>query len=48
MRAADLVVRVDARLPTDDSHAIADEVERTLRRELSIADVTVHVEPDSS
>jgi cation diffusion facilitator family transporter len=48
LRAADLVVRVDARLPTDDSHAIADEVERTLRRELSIADVTVHVEPDSS
>jgi len=43
--AADLVVRVGAHLSTEDSHAIADEVEGKLRRDLHIHDVTVHIEP---
>jgi len=41
----DVVVAVDARLSTSESHAIADAVERRLRRRFSSADVTVHVEP---
>lgn len=45
-RAADLVLRVDGSIPTDESHAIADRVEEVLRREFDLADVTIHVEPD--
>jgi cation diffusion facilitator family transporter len=41
----DLVVTVDPNLSTLDSHAIADEVERVVRENFSVWDVTVHVEP---
>jgi cation diffusion facilitator family transporter len=41
----DLVVAVDPSLSTMDSHAIADEVERVVRENFSVSDVTVHVEP---
>jgi divalent metal cation (Fe/Co/Zn/Cd) transporter len=44
--AIDLVVSVDAALTTQESHAIADEIERALRDRFSVGDVTVHVEPD--
>jgi cation diffusion facilitator family transporter len=45
LRACDLVVRVDASLPTEASHAIADRIEEVLRSELGVDDVTIHVEP---
>jgi cation diffusion facilitator family transporter len=41
----DLVVTVDAALSTEDSHRIADEVERALAARFGLHDVTVHVEP---
>jgi divalent metal cation (Fe/Co/Zn/Cd) transporter len=41
----DLVVVVDPSLSTQDSHAIADEVERVVYAHFSVSDVTVHVEP---
>ena len=43
--AVDLVVEVDAHLPTGDSHAISDRVEALLRKRFGAAEVTVHVEP---
>jgi cation diffusion facilitator family transporter len=46
--SVDVVVAVDADLSTAASHAVADEVERVLRREFSARDVSVHIEPDSS
>lgn len=44
--AIDMVIRVRARLPTGDSHALADAVEKQVRSQLAVSDVTVHVEPD--
>ena len=41
----DVVVGVDARLSTAESHAIADEIERALAERFAAHDVTVHVEP---
>jgi cation diffusion facilitator family transporter len=41
----EVVVSVDATLPTWDSHRIADEVERVLEERFEAADVLVHVEP---
>jgi cation diffusion facilitator family transporter len=43
--AIDLVVSVDPKLSTVDSHAIADEIERALSERFSARDVTVHIEP---
>ena len=43
----DVVVRVDGTLPTQESHAIADQVERLLSERFAVDEVTVHVEPDS-
>jgi divalent metal cation (Fe/Co/Zn/Cd) transporter len=41
----DVVVTVDAQLPTRDAHAIADAIERTLFERVGARDVTVHIEP---
>jgi cation diffusion facilitator family transporter len=41
----EVVVTVDAALPTSESHRIADEVERVLEQHFETADVIVHVEP---
>jgi cation diffusion facilitator family transporter len=43
--AIDVVVSVDPKLSTVDSHAIADEIERALSERFSARDVTVHIEP---
>jgi cation diffusion facilitator family transporter len=43
--AIELVVSVDPNLSTADSHAIADEIERTISEKFSVNDVTVHIEP---
>lgn len=45
-RAVDVVVTVAPDMTTADSHAIADQIEALLERQLEIADITVHVEPD--
>jgi cation diffusion facilitator family transporter len=45
--AVDLVVEVDAHLPTLGAHEISDRVETLLRRRFGVTDATVHVEPDS-
>jgi divalent metal cation (Fe/Co/Zn/Cd) transporter len=44
--AVDLVVEVDAQLPTRTAHDISDRVEAMLRQRFRVVDVTVHVEPD--
>lgn len=44
----DVVVSVDGGLSTEESHAIADEIEKVLAERFSVDDVTVHVEPDGS
>ncbi len=44
-RAIDLVISVDARLPTEQAHRISDEVEQVLASELDIDDASIHVEP---
>jgi cation diffusion facilitator family transporter len=43
----DLTISVDPALPTSQSHEICEAIERMVAGELSIHDVTVHVEPDS-
>lgn len=43
--ALDMVVTVDGGLSMNEAHAIADAIEARLGAELSIDDVTVHVEP---
>jgi len=45
-RAVDLVVSVQATLPTADAHAIADAVERALEERFGVQDVSIHIEPD--
>ena len=42
---ADVVVVVEESLTAKQSHAVADEIERALAKELKIQDVSVHVEP---
>jgi len=44
-KSVDLVIGVEASLPTQDSHAIATEVERSLEQAFDVVDVSVHVEP---
>ena len=43
--AIDLIVSVDPKLSTADSHAIADEIERVISEKFAVEDVTVHIEP---
>ena len=44
-RAVDVIVTVAASMPTVQSHAIADEVEKLLESQFDVADISVHVEP---
>jgi len=43
--SADVVVAVAQGMSAEQAHAVADEIERVLARELGIGDVSVHVEP---
>lgn len=43
--SADVVVAVEHGMSAQQAHAVADEIERVLDRELGIRDVSVHVEP---
>jgi cation diffusion facilitator family transporter len=44
--AIDMVVTVDSGISTAEAHVITDAIEEELRMQLSIEDVTIHVEPD--
>jgi len=44
-RAVDLVIEVDAQLPTAAAHEIADRVERLLADRFDVHDTSIHVEP---
>lgn len=44
-RTADVIIAVDSKLSTSDSHHIADNIEKLLADKFAIHDVTVHVEP---
>ncbi|MBI4545394.1 MAG: cation transporter [Gemmatimonadetes bacterium] len=44
---AELTIAVSRKLDVESAHAIADEVERRVAREVSAREVVVHVEPDS-
>lgn len=44
-RAVDLVIEVDAELPTADAHEIADRLEILLAEQFDAHDVSIHVEP---
>ena len=44
-RAVDIVIEVDANLPTAAAHDIADQLEGLLAEDFDVHDVSVHVEP---
>jgi cation diffusion facilitator family transporter len=44
-RAVDVIVTVAPSMPTIQSHAIADDVEKLLETKFDVSDITVHVEP---
>lgn len=45
----DLHVLMDRDMPTEKSHAVADEIEERIKREFpSVVDIVVHIEPDES
>jgi cation diffusion facilitator family transporter len=44
-RAVDLVIEVDAQLPTTVAHDIADQIESLLADRFDVHDVSIHVEP---
>src|SRR5210317_1007811 len=44
-RAVDLIIEVDAQLPTEVAHEIADQIEAILADQFDIHDFSIHVEP---
>lgn len=44
-RAVDLVIEVDAQLPTTTAHEITDRIEALLEDRFQVQDVSIHVEP---
>jgi divalent metal cation (Fe/Co/Zn/Cd) transporter len=45
VRYAEVTIAVDRRANVEAAHAIADQVEERLKRDLALNEVTVHVEP---
>jgi len=45
LRYAEVTIAVDRNANVESAHAIADEVEERLKRDLQFHEVTVHVEP---
>ena len=43
--AVDMIVVVDAKLPTQKAHGIADQIEAILETRFNVQDVTIHIEP---
>jgi cation diffusion facilitator family transporter len=46
-RTVDVVIAVDAQMPTAAAHEIADQLEKMLANRFEILDVSIHVEPDT-
>lgn len=46
-RAVDLVISVNSALSTEESHDIADTIERLLENHFGKTDISIHVEPES-
>ncbi|MDH5389344.1 MAG: cation diffusion facilitator family transporter [Gammaproteobacteria bacterium] len=44
-KAIDIIIAVDAKLSTDESHKIATEIESLIEDKFAVLDVSVHVEP---
>lgn len=44
-RAVDLVIEVDAQLPTAEAHKITDQLEALLAERFDVHDISIHVEP---
>ena len=44
-KSIDLVILVDAELPTEESHNIATSVERRIEKKFGVSDISIHVEP---
>lgn len=45
--AADIIVTVDRTMTTEESHVVADAIEKLLAERFDIQDTTVHIEPDN-
>jgi len=45
LRYAEVTIAVDRHADVESAHAIADQVEERLKRDLQLHEVTVHVEP---
>ena len=45
VRYAEVTIAVDSAANVADAHAIADKVEKRLKKDLELEEVTVHVEP---
>lgn len=46
-RALDLVISVDSKLSTEESHTIADAIESRIEDHYGTADISIHVEPEA-
>ncbi|WP_455200124.1 cation diffusion facilitator family transporter [Kaarinaea lacus] len=44
-RAVDLIIEVDAKLPTEAAHEITDQLETLLAERFDVHDISIHVEP---
>ena len=46
-RAVDLVISVDSKLSTEESHTIADAIESLIENHYGTTDISIHVEPET-
>ena len=44
-KAIDLIISVEPKLTTDDSHKIASSIEQLIEEEFDVSDISIHVEP---
>ena len=44
-KAIDLIISVDPKLTTDDSHKIASSIEQLIEEEFDVSDISIHIEP---
>lgn len=44
-KAIDLIISVDPKLTTDDSHKIASSIEQLIEEQFDVSDISIHVEP---
>lgn len=45
-RAVDMIITVNPKLSTDESHKITDDIESMLEERFQVSDISIHVEPD--